>query len=140
MLRRIVLLGSFSTAIAVAAACANDGYGVESCRTIEAERCRWVVQCNIGVGVRRDDDSSPVDDCIRYYDVACMHGMQFLTSSDPTDTQTQACASAIHNATSCDIVIAPETAPACAWLKPTADAGADASDAATEAATDASGQ
>ncbi len=136
MLRRLALLVPAAVAIVAVVACANDGYGIEACRTIEAERCRWVVQCGIDVGVRRNNESSPVDDCIRYYDVACMHGMQYLTQ-DPSDTQTNTCATAIHNATSCDIVTAPENAAACAWLKPSTDAGTDA---ASDAATDATGQ
>ena len=118
--------------------CGNDAVGVDSCRAIEAERCRWVVACNIDVGPRRADSTSPVDDCVRYYNDECLHGLT-LATSDPSNTQTQACVDAIHAATSCDIVVTPESSPACAFLKPSADAGtADAAavvDAATETST-----
>lgn len=138
MVRRLALLVPAAIAIALAAACANDGYGIDACRQIEAERCRWVVQCNIGVGVRRDNESSPVDDCIRFYNDACIHGMVYATQ-DPSDTQTAACVTAIHEAKTCDIVYKPENDPACAWLKPSTDGGTEA-EAATDAATDATGQ
>jgi len=118
-------------------ACGNDAVGVDACQAIEGERCRWVVACGIDVGPRRSDSTSPVDDCVRYYHDACLHGLTQATS-EPSGTQTQACVDAIHAATSCDIVMEPEAYPACAFLKPNADAGTDAAadaDAATEAAT-----
>ncbi|CAN5578968.1 hypothetical protein BH09MYX1_BH09MYX1_40930 [soil metagenome] len=143
MYRRLALLVPAAIGIALAAAaCANDGYGTDACREIEAERCRWVVQCEIPVGVRRSNSTSPVDDCVRYYRDACYHGLTNATQ-DPTDVQTAACVNAIHNATTCDIVYHPETDPACAWLKPSTDAGvdADAATVATDAASaDATGQ
>lgn len=139
MIRRVALAAPFAMlAVALSAAgpgCANDGYGIDACRQIEAERCRWVVACNIGVGVRRDNESSPVDDCVRFYRDECLHGMTYLTQ-DPSDTDVGKCTTAIHNATSCDIVRHPENDPACSWLKPSADAG----EASTETSTDASGQ
>lgn len=141
MQKRIAQLAAAAAAtvaIALASACANDGYGTEACRQIEAERCRFVVACNIGVGVRRDNESSPVDDCVRYYRDSCMHGMTYATQ-EPTDTQTANCVAAIHNATSCDIIFKPENDPACSWIKPATDGGTDA-DAAVEAASDATGQ
>ena len=131
--------------VALGTGCGNDAVGVDACRAIEAERCRWVVACGIDVGPRRADDKSPVDDCVRYYDDACLHGLT-LATTEPNGTQLQACVDAIHAATTCDIVNTPEADPACAFLKPTADAGAAEAapvvDAAAETAatTDASGQ
>lgn len=116
--------------------CGNDAVGVEACRSIEAERCRWVVACNIDVGPRRDDSTSPVDDCVRYYRDECLHGLT-LATTEPSDTQTQACVDAIHAATSCDIVVTPESSPACAFLKPTADAAVDDVATVVDAAADA---
>jgi hypothetical protein len=131
---------------ALGTGCGNDAVGVDACRSIENERCRWVVACNIDVGPRRADSTSPVDDCMRYYRDECLHGLT-LATSEPSGTQTQACVDAIHAATSCDIVNTPESDPACAFLKPNADGGTEASavvDAAAEAtidaATDAGGQ
>jgi hypothetical protein len=132
--------------VALETGCGNDAVGVEACRSIQNERCRWVVACHIDVGPRRDDSTSPVDDCMRYYRDECLHGLT-LATSEPNGTQLQACVDAIHGATSCDIVNTPESDPACSFLKPNADAGAEAAavvDAAAEAtadaATDASGQ
>ena len=121
----------------MATGCGNDAVGVDACRAIEAERCRWVVACGINVGPRRNDSTSPVDDCVRYYRDACLHGLTQATS-EPSGTQTQACVDAIHAATTCDIVMTPEANPACAFLKPSADAATEAAavvDAAPEAAT-----
>ena len=120
--------------VGLGSGCGNDAVGVDACRAIEAERCRWVVACHIDVGPRRNDSTSPVDDCVRYYHDECLHGLT-LATTEPTGTQTQACVDAIHGATSCDIVQTPEANPACSFLKPSADAGTDTAavvDAAVE--------
>jgi hypothetical protein len=123
--------------VGLGAGCGNDAVGVDACRSIEAERCRWVTACGIDVGPRRSDSTSPVDDCVRYYNDACLHGLTSATA-DPSATQTQACVDAIHAATTCDIVVTPESSPACSFLKPNADAGTDTAavvDAAADVAT-----
>jgi len=123
--------------VALGTGCGNDAVGVDACRAIEGERCRWVTACGIDVGPRRSDSTSPVDDCVRYYHDQCLHGLT-LATTEPSPAQTQACVDAIHAATTCDIVVTPESSSACAFLKPGADAAAEAAavvDAATEAAT-----
>ncbi len=111
-------------------ACGQGAVGVDACMQIEQARCSWVVACNIQLPTRRSDSdaSSPVDDCIRYYDDQCLHGL--VTTVAPDKTQVQACVDAINAATSCDIVDSPENADACAFLIPidsgVVDAGADA--------------
>jgi len=111
-------------ALVLAAACGTDAVAVETCKKIEHTRCTWALACgvNLNVPVRRSKSTSPVDDCFRYYDDACLHG---LPVADPGDAAVQACVAAI-NAGDCNVVLRPEIAPECAWLIPPPDAGADA--------------
>ena len=112
-------------------ACGN-AVGTDGCQAIEHARCKWIVQCygdaaggNYGLPTPRSGQttsSSPVDDCMRYYDDACMHGM--VTNVPPTTDEVSACVGATNSATDCTIVTNPETADACAFL--TYDAGLDA--------------
>lgn len=112
-------------------ACGN-AVGTDACQTIEHARCKWIVQCygdaaggNYGLPTPRSGQtttSTPVDDCMRYYDDACMHGM--VTNVPPTDNEVSTCVAAINGATDCTIVTNPESADACAFL--TFDAGVDA--------------
>jgi hypothetical protein len=105
-------------------ACGTDAVGVQACRKIEHARCQWAQGCgvNLNVPVRRSQSTSPVDDCFRYYDDACLHG---LTVPDPGDAAVEACIDAI-NTGDCNVVLHPETAPACAWLIAPPDAAAEA--------------
>ena len=112
-------------------ACGN-AVGTDACQSIEHARCQWIVQCfgdaaggNYGLPTPRSGQtttSSAVDDCNRYYDDACLHGM--VTNVPPSTTDVSACVQAIQTATDCTIVLNPETAPACVFL--TYDAGTDA--------------
>jgi hypothetical protein len=122
----------FGTALLViAGACGTDAVGVETCKKIEHARCDWAMQCamddpssgiDLNRPVRRSKSTSPVDDCYRFYDDACLHG---LPAPDPNDAgAVQACVDAI-NTGDCTIVIHPETADACAFLIPPADSGVD---------------
>ncbi len=133
-MRGRVLLGVLAVgAVVVSAvvACGN-AVGVDACQSIEHARCKWVVQCydagNYGLPTPRKDNApnsgtteSPVDDCIRYYDDACLHGL--VSNVEPTTDQVNTCVAAINAATDCTIVQAPETTTACAFL--TYDAGTD---------------
>jgi hypothetical protein len=108
-------------------ACGQGPVGADACQTIEHARCKWIVQCygdaaNYGLPTRRSESTSPVDDCFRFYDDACQHGM--VTNVPPTANEVNACVSAINGATDCTIVQNPETSDACAFL--TFDAGLDA--------------
>ena len=112
-------------------ACGN-AVGTDACQTIEHARCKWIVQCygdaaggNYGLPTPRSGQtttSSAVDDCMRYYDDACMHGM--VTNVPPTDNEVSTCVAAINGATDCTIILNPETSAACTFL--TFDAGVDA--------------
>ena len=133
--RTVIVVPAFLALVsALAWACGTDAVAVDVCRKIERERCRWVVACNIDVDaptrLRRDVKATGVDDCIRFYDDACLHGMAV---ADPGDAAVTACVAAI-NSGNCDVVRKPETDPACAWLIPPPDSGApaDAGDAASE--------
>ncbi len=133
--RRLIFGALVATSIAASAiiACGN-AVGVDACQQIEHARCKWIVQCyadaaNYGLPTPRKDNaqnsgitSTPVDDCMRYYDDACLHGL--VTNVQPTTTQVDTCVSAINAATDCNIVQAPETTDACAFLA--FDAGTDA--------------
>jgi len=108
-------------------ACGQSAVGVDACQQIQRARCGWVVECpSITLPTRRSESTSPVDDCTRYYNDQCLHGL--VTTVAPSQGEVQACVDAINAATSCDIVYAPETSSACAFLIPV-DAGVDASDA-----------
>jgi hypothetical protein len=79
---------------------------------------------------------SDVDACIRFYDVACMHGL--VSGSDPGQAAVSACVAAIAGhpcaAGEPNLVKSPEKDPACSWLVPPVSAPAvDASEAAAEA-------
>ena len=128
-IRLVVVLLGLATALAFAFACGQSAVGVDACSQIEHARCQWIVQCypdaqDFGLPTRRSesDAASPVDDCYRYYNDACLHGL--VTSVSPTTAQVSSCVSAINNATDCTIIYSPETADACAFLIPS-DAGTD---------------
>ena len=132
-----VLLATFAGAAFAVAACGTDAVGVDSCKEIEEARCRRAPGCMVSLTdpPHRDPD---VDACIRFYDIACLHGLE--VPNDPGAVVVQACVNAIEN-NGCPTVLNPETDPACAWLVPAPtppEAGADAPDAAVdgEAATD----
>lgn len=119
-------LGAVAAVAVVAVAC-TQAVGTDACKQIEHARCYWIEQCygdasNYGLPTRRSEGTSPVDDCFRYYDDACGHGL--VTNVPPTSDQVNACVAAINAATDCTIVEAPETSDACAFL--TFDAGSDA--------------
>jgi hypothetical protein len=122
----VVLLAS-ALVVGFVLACGQAAVGVDSCTTIEHARCQWIVQCfgdaaNYGLPTRRSDSdsSSPVDDCDRFYNDACLHGL--VTTVQPSSSAVAECVTAINNATDCTIVYNPETADACAFLIPS-DAG-----------------
>ena len=120
------LLAIGAGVVSTVLACGNAN-SVDACQTIEHARCKWIVQCygdasNYGLPTRRSDSTSPVDDCFRYYDDACLHGL--VSNVQPTTDEVSSCVSAINAATDCTIVQNPETSDACAFL--TFDAGTDA--------------
>jgi hypothetical protein len=124
---------------AVASACGTNAVGVDACKQIEEARCQQAPQCQISLQPPYHQTGDDVAACIRYYDIACQHGL--ASSNDPGTAAVNACVQAIQNH-GCSVVSAPESDPACAFLIPpappslpqdaaAADASIDASDAGT---------
>jgi hypothetical protein len=139
---RIRLLGKFvgcigallfALAVVSSSACGTDANDVDICTTLESARCHRAHGCDIDVTDPVHRSGTDVSSCIRYYEIACLHGL--ATSASPSSTQVNSCLTAINEA-ACSVVIAPETDSRCAWLVPSAtDAGTDAdADAETDAA------
>jgi hypothetical protein len=121
-----LVLGAGALAVA-AAGCSSDAVGVDACKSIEEARCRQLPNCphvQVSPPIWYTAGTA-VDACIRYYDTACGHGL--ASGSDPGQSAVDKCVTAITN-NGCDVVAAPESDPACAWLEPP-DAGDDGSDA-----------
>jgi len=106
--------------VAMAVACGQGAVGVDACNQIERARCQWIEQCfgdagpYYGLPTPRSNSASYVDDCIRYYQDACLHGL--VSNVQPSTGQVSECVAAINSATDCTIVANPETADACAFL------------------------
>ncbi len=130
-----VLLLVVAASLVVGAACGTDPVGVEACRQIERARCESAFGCGIDLAKPVHRGSTPsldVGACKRYYEDACLHGL--VAREDPGAVKVQDCVNAINDpTTSCDVVIAPEKHPSCAFLVP-APAPADAAPAPADAA------
>jgi hypothetical protein len=132
--------------VALLGACGTDASGIDACRQIETARCTQAPACvgqpvpmscnngqnplDLAVPVHRDSD---VSSCIRYYQDACLHGLNGGRVPSPGDLQS--CINAINAAPGnddCQTVVCPEQNAACSFLLPTppVDAGVDAADAA----------
>lgn len=117
--------------------CGNGAVGVDACRSIEDARCRQAAACGISLQPPYHTSGSDVDACIRYYQVACLHG---LAVPDPGGGSVNACVAAIEGG-DCALVQSPVTG-ACSWLAPSVssssagsvDAGSDADDDVTDVA------
>jgi hypothetical protein len=122
-------------ALAVGTACGTGASSPDSCRQIEEARCRRALACNIRLEPPYSTSGSDVDACIRYYDVACLHG---LDVSNQGPTAVSQCVRAIETH-DCAVVTTPQNDPACAWLIPPAAATTSdaASDTPVEGASDA---
>jgi hypothetical protein len=118
-------------------ACNSSAVGVEACKQIEQARCLNAPACGFPLTppVSRDGVGHELDACVRYYDDACKHGL--ASKIDPGPAAVQACVDAINHG-SCNVVEAPESDPACAFLIPpvTTDDGGNEAEAEADAATD----
>lgn len=148
----LALVGSIGAATAVA--CGTGAVGVQACREIETARCEAAPACPAslpqGEGIDLTNPipagGDPVAACVRYYNDACLHGLE--TSVAPSNVAVSDCVAAIQaagaaakkDASACTTVVAPQTVSACAFLYPIdagpvdsgpADAGS-AADTATE--------
>jgi hypothetical protein len=142
--RWMLALACSFAGLALSAACGNGASSPDSCRAIEEARCRKAPACNIPLEPPYSTSGTDVDACIRYYDTACLHG---LDVPNPGQNAVNQCVAAINNApinaSGCAIVAAPQNDLACSWLMPPAsvtsdaEADADASDAAAEGSADA---
>jgi hypothetical protein len=113
-------------------ACGNGAVDVSGCRAIEDARCREAPACEVALEPPYHTSGSNVDACIRYYEVACLHG---LGVPDPGTAAINACAAAI-SAGDCALVQSPVTG-ACAWLAPSAASSSAAEPTDAAEATDA---
>jgi hypothetical protein len=128
-----------------AAGCGNGADGTGACRQVEEARCRRAPGCSINLEPPFHTSGSDVDACIRFYDIACLHG---LSVAEPPAASVNACVAAIQTG-ACAVVQNPASDPFCAWLAPApAPAEASTPDAASStntsppdaaAAVDASG-
>jgi hypothetical protein len=122
-------------ALALPLACSSGAVGVDACKQVEHARCQAAAACGVSLEPPYHTAGSDVDACIRFYDVACLHGL--VSGSDPGPAAVSACVAAIsgHPCTSGkpNLVLSPEQDPACTWLvPPVTTPAADASEAAAE--------
>jgi hypothetical protein len=127
MVRAPTMLAISVAALVIAQGCGTDATGVDACQAVMAARCQQAPNCKIKLDPPYATSGSDVEACIRFYDIACLHG---VSTSDPGPTKVQECVAAIQG--HCSVVSKPETDPACGWLVPP-PASNDASDAPSEA-------
>jgi hypothetical protein len=134
-------------------ACGTSAIGVDVCNQIEGALCTQASaqSCNgtygdgsINLSLPPHPDDTNLPACIRFYNVACLHGLVNTSlpgNQLPSQTQINACLKDIADA-SCLFVAAPQNMDGCDWLIPPdagPDADADAGDAdAADAPTDVS--
>lgn len=126
----LLVLAALALAVAVGgvtSACGTDPVGVDACRRIEGARCENAASCGIDLSQpahRGDSANLDVGACKRFYDDQCLHGL--VVTEDPGNLKVQACVDTLNDpATSCDVIVNPEHAPACSFLSPTADAAVE---------------
>ncbi len=122
-----------------AAGCGTSPVGVGACKQVEEARCRRAPACGVSIQPPYSTNGSDVDECIRFYDVQCLHG---LAVADPGADAVKACVASIENSPCDGGLPLFETATACDWLTklPAVEASTEASenDDAADAATDTS--
>ncbi len=121
----------------VAMGCGTSPVGVGACKQVEEARCRRAPACGVNLEPPYSTTGGDVAACIRFYDVACLHG---LAVADPGQDAVNACVASIESSPCDGAVPLFETAPACAWLTKlsgveagTSDASDDSADAESEA-------
>src|ERR1700678_814738 len=112
---------------AITSACGSKAVGVSTCKQIETARCQAAAACNSPITWPDDTSGTDVAACIRYYDDACLDGLQV---SAPTSAEGTAPIASLNSTSA--YVIPPQDRPECRWLSTTPDPGTevDASDAA----------
>jgi hypothetical protein len=125
--RRGTLLGAISVGLLTSAlaGCGTDAVGTDACRKIEQARCSRAPMCpDLDI-----QGEVALEQCLQFARDRCLHG---LAVPDPGPTVVDTCVAAISTTASCQVVLAPETTPACAFLSPV-----PAPDAALEATSEA---
>jgi hypothetical protein len=112
--------------------CGTEATGPDACRKIEQARCRKAAACPT-FALRGEIG---LQECTQFARDHCLHG---LAVPDPGPTAVDQCVSAITQATACETISSPETAPACAFLKPTSGADDGGAETSAEAAPDDAG-
>jgi hypothetical protein len=144
---RALAMALAAAGTACPAACGGGPAGVDACKAVEDARCRAASACGVSLQPPYSNAGTDADACIRFYDVACLHGL--ASGNDPGPAAVNACVARIASHP-CDkggpnLVQSPESDPACAWLVPpaaaaTSDAsGAEASSEAGSAESGAAG-
>jgi hypothetical protein len=114
----LVLLVLALAAAPVAAGCGTDAQGVQTCKDIEEARCNAAASCpSVQITPPYSNNGSDVAACIRYYDVACLHGLAVSDPGSSTHYVTD-CIKAISAKGACAVVANPELSPLCSWLIP----------------------
>ena len=119
--------------VCLAVACGTDATGVAECREVEQARCNAAVSCGF----------PDYTECRRYYRDHCLHGLALGSvnsvqvdacvaviqaagrcASEQPDTAPGDCTDPIRTetevATTCEVILQPELASACAFLVPEA--------------------
>lgn len=120
---------SVAAPLVVCAACGSDATGVDACKRIEEARCRRAPACGIQLEPPHFTSGDAVDACIRFYDTACLHGLE---TGDPGPVVVSECVSAIGES-ACSVVVSPQTDPRCSWLVAPSTPASDASDVTADA-------
>ena len=129
-----VLLGICFAMGVASSGCGTQAVGVESCRRVEEARCHQASACKVDLTRPAGGAGGDVESCVRYYETACLHG---LVAADPGNAAVDACVAAVNKG-ACNVVLHPESSPACAWLVPPPPAPAAADASAPDAGRDAS--
>ena len=127
----LLALALAATPVAIAG-CGTDATGVQTCKDVEEARCRAAASCPaVQITPPYYANGSSVDACIRFYDVACLHGLA-VTDPGSSTQKVSDCVNAISLKGACSVVANPELAPQCSWLIPPntpAPEGGEAGDA-----------
>jgi hypothetical protein len=126
------VLGAFGVALValVAMGCGTSPVGVGACKQVEEARCRRAPACGVNLEPPYSTTGGDVAACIRFYDVACLHG---LAVADPGQEAVNACVASIESSP-CDGLPLFEMGSACAWLTKLSGVEAGSSDASDDSA------
>jgi hypothetical protein len=129
----MLALACAMAALALGSACGTGASSPDACRSVMEAQCRRAGACNLPLQPPYSPSGSNVDACIRFYDVACLLGLEV---GNPGATAINACVAAIADlANDCGVATSPQNVSACSWLIP--QAAATTTDAAPDAPAEA---